>query len=131
SFQPTAAAPPRGSLPPGLVLSAPLFLVFVAILAAYAGLTDSFPKVFYLLLGTGLLIYAVERSPEWIVAILLVGQFILHWISSQGGGEISRDNPLSGPLLPMYLLGGGLVLSRILLVCRKQIRPPWPIAAQV
>src|SRR5205085_4845947 len=99
--------------------------------SVYAGLTDSFPRVFYLLLGTGLLIYAVERAPEWIVAILLVGQFILHWISSLGGGEISRDNPLSGPLLPMYLLGGGLVVTRLLLVRRKQIRPPWPLSAQL
>jgi len=131
SIGPSAPAPPRGSPSPGLVLSAPLFLLLVAVLTTYAGLTDSFPKVFYLLLGMALLIYAVERAPEWIVAILLVGQFILHWISSLGGGEISRDNPLSGPLLPMYLLGGGLVLSRILLARRKQIRLPWPIAAQV
>lgn len=131
SLEPSASAPPRGSPSPGLVLTAPLFLILAAVLATYAGLTDSFPKVFYLLVGTGLLVYAVERAPEWIVAILLVGQFVLHWISSLGGGEISRDNPLSGPLLPMYLLGGGLVLSRIMLVRRKQVRPPWPLAAQV
>src|SRR5438105_6077382 len=131
SYGSSAPAPPRRTPPPGLILSAPLILLVVGALAIYAGLTDSFPKVFYLLLGTGLLIYAVERAPEWIVAILLVGQFILHWISALGGGEISRDNPLSGPLLPMYVLGGGLVVSRILLVRRMQLRPPWRLFAQI
>jgi O-antigen ligase len=118
-------------MPPGPALSGPLLLIVIAGLTAYAGLTDSFPKLFSLLLGAGLLIYAVERAPEWIVAVLLVGQFILHWISAQGGGEISRDNPLSGPLLPMYLLGGGLVLMRILLSRRKEARPHWPLSAQI
>jgi O-antigen ligase len=127
----SSPTPQRRTPPPGLILSAPLILVAAAVLAVYAGLTDSFPKVFFLLVGTGLLVYAVERAPEWIVAILLVGQFILHWITALGGGEISRDNPLSGPLLPMYVLGGGLVVSRILLVRRKQVRPPWPLAAQL
>src|SRR4051794_16921466 len=93
---PTARAP---RMPLGPILSGPLLLIVVAGLTTYAGLTDSLPKVFSLLLGTGLLVYAVERAPEWIVAVLLVGQFILHWVSAQGGGEISRDNPLSGPLL--------------------------------
>jgi O-antigen ligase len=116
---------------PGPALSAPLLLVVVAAVTIYAGLTDSIPKVFGLLIGAGLLVYAVERAPEWIVAILLVGQFILHWISSLGGATISRDNPLSGPLLPMYVLGGALVVSRIMLVRRKRLRPPWPLAAQV
>ena len=115
----------------GWALSTPLLLLVVAAVTIYAGFTDSFPKVFGLLVGTGLLVYSVERAPEWIVAILLVGQFILHWISSLGGADISRDNPLSGPLLPMYVLGGGLVVTRILLVRRKRRGPPWSLAAQV
>src|SRR5439155_27058045 len=97
-------------------------LLLVAALTLYAGLTDSYPKVFGLLIGGALLVYAIERAPEWIVAILLVGQFILHWISSFSGGTISRDNPLSGPLLPMYVLGACLVLARLLLAHRKQVR---------
>lgn len=115
---------------PSPAVGVPLLLVAVAALTLYVGLTDSFPKVFGLLVGTGLLVYAVEQAPEWIVAILLVGQFILHWISSMGGGEISRDSPLSGPLLPMYVLGGALIGMRIMLVRRKRFRPPWPLAAQ-
>jgi O-antigen ligase len=116
---------------PSPLLSAPLLLLIVAAVAIVAGLTDSFPKVFGLLAMAGLLVYAVERAPEWIVAVLLVGQFILHWISSLGGADISRDNPLSGPLLPMYVLGGGLVVARIMLVSRKRLRAPWPLPAQV
>jgi O-antigen ligase len=110
-------------------------LLFVAVLTLYAGLTDSFPKVLGLLVGGSLLVYAIERAPEWIVAILLVGQFILHWISSFSGGTISRDNPLSGPLLPMYVLGACLVLARLLLAHRKQVRSArdfrWPLAVQL
>src|SRR5438093_538000 len=113
------------------IAMAPLFLVGVAAFTLYAGLTDSFPKLFGLLLGAALLVYAVERAPEWIVAVLLVGQFILHWISSLSGSGISRDNPLSGPLLPMYVLCGCLVFSRILLSRRKRKQPPWPLDAQI
>jgi O-antigen ligase len=112
-----------------------MMLLFIAALTLYAGLTDSFPKVFGMLVGVSLLVFAIERAPEWIVAILLVGQFILHWISSLGGETISRDNPLSGPLLPMYVLGGCLVLARLLLEHHKQVRSArdfrWPSAVQL
>jgi O-antigen ligase len=110
---------------------APLLMMAGVILALYAGLTDSFPRMFSLLVGAALLVYAVERAVEWIVAILLVGQFLLHWISSLSGGGISRDNPLSGPLLPMYALTGCLVLARVMLRRRKQALPPWPAQAQI
>lgn len=111
--------------------TAPLLMMGAILLTLYAGLTDSFPRVFGLLVGTALLVYAVERAVEWIVAILLVGQFLLHWITSLSGGDISRDNPLSGPLLPMYALTGCLVLTRVMLRSRKQSLPRWPPHAQV
>jgi O-antigen ligase len=129
----TEAPPPASEPRPpvgGRAVGAPLLLVAVAGLTLYAGLNDSFPKVFGLLVGAGLLVYAVQRAPEWIVAILLVGQFILHWISALGGGEISRDNPLSGPLLPMYVMCGGLVAAHTLLVRRKRSSLPWPMEAR-
>jgi O-antigen ligase len=110
---------------------APLLMIGAVILTVYAGLTDSFPRVFSMLVGTALLVYAVERAVEWIVAILLVGQFLLHWISSLSGAAISRDNPLSGPLLPMYALTGCLVLARVMLQRRKRSLPPWPPHAQI
>jgi O-antigen ligase len=120
-----------GSADRASALWAPLFLAGMALITTYAGLTDSLPKVFGLLVGVGLLVYAVEWAPEWIVAILLVGQFILHWISSLGGGVITRDDPLGGPLLPMYVLCASLVAARIMLVRRKRVLPPWPLAAQI
>jgi O-antigen ligase len=118
------------SRPPVHPSVAPLLMLGAILLTLYAGLTDSFPRVFGLLVGAGLLVFAVERAVEWIVAILLVGQFLLHWITSLGGGDISRDNPLSGPLLPMYALTGCLVVARVMLRRRKQSLPPWPPQAQ-
>lgn len=125
------ASAERRALVLGPALTGPLILVGIAALTTYAGLTDSLPKVFSMLVAAGLLVYAVERAPEWIVAILLVGQFILHWISSFGGEIISRDNPLGGPLLPMYILAGCLVVLRVMMIRQKRARPPWPVAAQI